>query len=118
MPYFYEYQKIKLPRNKDRRRSITDKERREVLHLFRAGVAIREITRQIKHSRRAIQFIIYPDRLEKVKRAAKDRGQSARSYAKVRGKKWAATIREHRRYKYKVLKKVIHSLPIVLCYLI
>ena len=107
MPFKFEYKHIKLPKTKDRRRAITDKQRIKIKKLFSSGVAIREITRRIKCSRRLIQFIIYPERLEKVKEQYKERGQAAKSYEKNKGKKWAATIREYRRYKHKILLKQI-----------
>ena len=108
MPYFYESRKIKLPKSKDRRRRLTDKDRAKIKEMRKDGAGIRKIARAMaaKCSRRMVQFVLFPDRLEKVKQAAKDRSQSARSYERVKGKKWARTIREHRAYKYKVLKKL------------
>lgn len=105
MPYKFEYKKIRLPKDKDRRRAITDKQRLEIKQLYKAGFSIRAISRLFngKCSRRLIQFIIYPERLEKVKEQYKERNQSAISYAKNRGKKWAKIIREHRRYKQKTV---------------
>ena len=106
MPYFFENPKnrVKLPKEKDRRLSITDKQKREIKTLYKRGVAIREITRRAGCSRRAAQFLLFPERLEKVKQQAKDREQHKKTYQKVKGKKWSAIMREHRKYKYKILK--------------
>lgn len=104
MPYRFITKKIKLPRDKDRRVSITENQKEDIWAMYKEGLGIREITRRMKTiSRRSVQFILFPERLAKVKQQFKDRGQSEKSREKVKGKKWAAIMREHRRYKQKVI---------------
>lgn len=96
--------KIRLPRNKDRRVSITEKQKEDIKKMYKENIGIREITRRIKTiSRRSVQFILFPERLEKVKQQFKDRGESEKQRAKVKGEKWASIMREHRAYKKRVL---------------
>jgi len=104
MPYKFQTDKIKLPREYDRRVKITEIQKAKVKELYQSGFAIRVIARQMPFSRRSIQYILFPERLLKVKQQFKDRGQSAISRAKTKGKRWAETMREHRRYKVKVVR--------------
>lgn len=106
MPYKFQTLKIKLPREYDRRVKITEQDKAEIKKMyFKEGLPIREITRRIgKISRRSIQIIIFPERGEKQKKDYKEREQSKKSYQKVKGKKWATIMKNHRRYKQKILK--------------
>ena len=56
----------------DARLHITDEDKERIKGLHKAGEPIREIARQFEGicSRRAIQFIIYPERLARVKARA------------------------------------------------
>lgn len=101
-----ECQKTKLKGLKDRRRALTEKDKGKIREMKKEGFAIREIARQYKAkcSRRLIQFILYPERAERNAEHYKERGQAQKTYARIKGKKWASIMREHRMYKYKVLK--------------
>ncbi len=104
MPYKYATDHIKLPRDKDRRVKLSDEEREYIKKRYKEGETIRGISRAYPHvSRRLIQFVIFPERKDVVVKRYKERGQAKTSYAKNRGKKWAEIMREHRRYKQKVL---------------
>lgn len=65
---------VRVGKEYDRRRHITDEDRERIKALHRQGESIREIARQLEGiaSRRAIQFILYPERLERVKARAKE----------------------------------------------
>lgn len=56
----------------DKRRRITDEDRQEIRRLHGRGEPIREIARIMEGvcSRRSIQFILFPERLERVKARA------------------------------------------------
>jgi len=105
MPYRFETQKIKLPRHADKRVKLTEKERADIRARYRDGEDIRAIARvyAAKCSRRLIQIVLFPERGMLIAKQYKERDQAKRSYMKVRGKKWAAIMREHRRYKQKIL---------------
>ena len=104
--HWWEKNKIKLPKDKDRRRALSDKQRKEIKQLYNEGFPIREIARRFNGicSRRLIQFVLFPERERKCRKQFKEREQYKTSYEKVRGEKWARIMREHRRYKNEVLK--------------
>jgi len=105
MPYWWQTEKIKLPRRFDRRVKLTDKERATIKKLWRGGMAIRAIARRYedKCSRRLIQLVLFPDRAKRQAERHAINRLDGRYYPGK--KKWAAIIREHRRYKNKILKK-------------
>ena len=101
MPYFFETQKIKLPKAKDRRYHLTDIDQEDIREMHRLGVPIRGIARKYEGqcSRRLIQFVIFPERSE----AAKKNWHWKKYY---NTKKNTVAAREHRIYKNKILMKV------------
>ena len=99
----------KLPKDKDRRRALTDEQRAEIKKLYRGeGLAIREIARRFDGicTRRLIQFVLFPERERRVAEHYKERGQSKTTYERIRGKKWRDIMREHRAYKKKVFENL------------
>jgi ATP-dependent Lon protease len=96
MPYFFETNKIKLPKNKDRRRKLTDEDIIKIKLLYQKGTTIREITRVInKVTRRAIQRVLFPERNI-------GRHDWRTYYDKNKHKEY---MKSHRKYKNNVLKK-------------
>jgi hypothetical protein len=96
----------RVGKENDSRRHITNEDRERIKELHKKGEAIREIARQFEGiaSRRAIQFIIYPERLARVKARA------------IEVKRWQAgnvkeihtpamrKVRQHLRDIYKITK--------------
>jgi hypothetical protein len=76
-------------------------QRERIVALHNSGASIHSLSRMFKVSRRLIQFVIYPERMDKVKEHHKDRGGSSVYYKK---EKHTDAIREHRQYKYKTIK--------------
>ena len=104
MPYKSELKKIRLPREHDRRVKLTDEDREDIKKLFtRDKLGVREIARMYegKCSRRLIQLILFPERYEVMKKRQKDEKPWLKSYDR---KERARIAREHRSYKYKLLK--------------
>ena len=67
MPYISEKILLNKKFGLDNRVKITDGEKQEIQKLYKAKWAIRKIAREYPHiSRRSIQFILYPERAEKV----------------------------------------------------
>jgi hypothetical protein len=66
MPYLIDKNNIRLPKSEDRRVKISDEDRSHIASLYSKGVAVREIVRRMDNriSRRSIQFILFPERLE------------------------------------------------------
>lgn len=89
-------EKIKLPRELDRRVKITKEDKEKVLKLHRAGWSQRAIAKEIGCSRRAVVFIIYPERKELSRKLYAERRLDGRYYNK---EKHVQAVMEHRRYK-------------------
>lgn len=74
MPYQHDTNRIRLTKNQDRRRKLTDDERELVLDMYKSGVPIRQIAREFaaKCSRQLISFIVHPDRYVEALKQRKD----------------------------------------------
>jgi predicted DNA-binding protein YlxM (UPF0122 family) len=93
MPYWFETKKKKLPRNKDLRRKLSDKQKDRIRLLYIEGVPIREIARRYKQvSRRMIQFIVFPER---------DKGHKGKSF--YNREKHRIAMKKHRDHKKEVM---------------
>ncbi len=96
MPYVSE--KIKLKPSQDRRRKLTDEQKKEIHHKYNVvgGYSQRGLASEYGVSRRLITFIIDPSKKVKDLENRKARGGSKIYYDTE-----ASTIskREHRRYK-------------------
>lgn len=98
MPYISE--KIKLPRNLDRRVKITEEDKEVIKELFTQRVAIRQIARMFPHiSRRSIQFIIYPERLKALQSYQIETKHHLKYYDTQKN---TVYMRRHRQYKQKL----------------
>lgn len=66
MPYTSE--KIKLPRTLDRRVKLTEEDKENITTRYNNGEGIRAIARAYESlcSRRMIQFVLFPERLQKM----------------------------------------------------
>lgn len=104
MPYKSDTEKIKIPRQYDRRVKITEEHKVEIKKLYDSGMAIRAIAREFEAvcSRRSIQIILRPELKEHLAKAFIERKKDGR-YTPGKSE-WAATMREHRAYKYNLYK--------------
>jgi hypothetical protein len=101
MPYSTEKKGILLPRDKDRRVHLSEKDRQEILALKNIH-SLHKLAEMFQVSRRLVQFTIFPERYAKARADAKLRRADGRY--KPTKEKWAQTMREHRAYKYQTLK--------------
>jgi len=87
-----------LPKGFDRRIKLTDQEREEIKKLHKEGMTIRAIARMFekKCSRKTIQYIIYPERLETIYRRQKENKSWEKYYDKDKRREY---MRSHRAYK-------------------
>lgn len=98
----YKSEKIKLAPEQDRRRKLTEEEKEEIRGIYKTGVCgQRPLAKQFGVSRSTIQLIVNPNRAEKVKQRCKEHWRDYRPSKE----KWAATVREHRRYKHDLYTK-------------
>lgn len=99
----YKSEKIKLSREQDRRVKLSDEQREEIKKKFELGIySQRALAREYNVSRRLISFILFPDKAELAKEQLKERKADGRY--KPSKEQWAATVREHRRYKQELYK--------------
>jgi len=102
----YAHLKKKIPRHLDRRVKYKQKEKDNVIKLFKINkLAQREIARQTGISRRMISFILFPDRLKTCNKQFKERRKDGRY--KYSNKDWARIQREHRYYKQSIKNQLI-----------
>lgn len=79
----------------DKRRKLSEADKQDILD-NRAGLSIHALAQAYGVSRRTVQFILYPERLEENLQRRKERGGWRQYYDKT---KHAEYIRVHRRYK-------------------
>jgi len=104
MPYRYERLKIKLPRDLDRRIKLSEEDKQAIVQLYKTtGISTRSLAAQYGVSRRSIQFILDPDKLVRNLEMRDARGGSMIYYDKD---KHNESMKEHRKYKHKVLKEL------------
>ena len=99
MAYTFEKKKMKIPRKYDRRIKLTEEDRSNIRKLyFEEGYAIRAVARIYKDKccRRNIQFILFPERLEK----ANQNRDWKRYYTKEKGKEYMKKYREYKKTLY------------------
>lgn len=94
----YKSEKIKLPKQYDRRIKLTDQQRDEIKEKYVSGIqSQRALAREYKVSRRLISFIVNPDKYEISKEQLKERRKDGRY--KPDSKEWNDTMKKHRKYK-------------------
>lgn len=103
MPYKFEYNKIKLPPNKDARRKLTEAEKERIRRLYSSGsYSQRELAGKFNVSRRLIVFTIYPERLKKLQQHKKDIKYHLKAYNKDKHREY---IKKYRHRKQSILHR-------------
>lgn len=94
------WRSARVGKQNDKRIHITEEDKQRIRALHQQGEPIREIARQLEGiaSRRAIQFILYPERLARVKARAKEVKRWQKGNLKENHtpaiRKWRAHIRK------------------------
>ena len=92
----YKSEKIKLDPSQDRRRKLTDEQKREIKQIYESGVCgTRPLAKQFGVSRSLIQVIVNPNIAEAKRKRMKEHWMDYRPSKE----EWASTMREHRQYK-------------------
>ena len=86
----------------DRRIRLSDQDKDDTKEMYKNGSSIRSIARHFNVDKRSIQFILFPERLERNKQLRAERGGSKEYYDKD---KWKETMKEHRKYKHNLYLK-------------
>ena len=92
--------KIRVPKDKDRRRKLTPADKLKIKSLFfDAGWGIREIAREYekKCSRRLIQFMLFPEREKHNANLFKERQKDGRYYNREKHTKAVKGLREYKK---------------------
>lgn len=99
----YKSEKIKIAGTKyDRRRKLTEEQKQEIVKLYESGtMSYQSIADLYGVSKRKVYFIVNPDKELK----NKERLKVFKATHKPTKEEWAATVREHRRYKQKLYKE-------------
>ena len=99
----YKSEKIKLPRELDRRVKLTDEQREEIRYKYSTGFySQRNLAAEYGVSKRTIQFTLDEDKRRRAQEAFKERRKDGRY--KVSKEERNAIQREHRRYKENLKK--------------
>lgn len=101
------YKTQKIPFNDpflDKRSKLIPCQKEMIVKLSKEGWSQRKLAERFNVSRRLIQFIIDPKKLEECYQKRVERGGSKKYYIK---EKHTEAIRNHRRYKHKSLKESI-----------
>ena len=95
----YKLDKIRLPKDKDRRRKLTDENKADIINKYKNGWKIRKIAGYYAYlcSRRLIQFIIYPERLNHNAKLFKERRKDGRYYNKEKNRLAIKNLRDYKR---------------------
>lgn len=104
MPYKTDKMKLDSP-FLDRRVKLLPCQREMVIFWTERGLSQRKIAKMFNVSRRLITFIQDPRKKEKDLQNRAERGGSKVYYKG--GQEWAETQKNHRQYKYKVLKDTL-----------
>ena len=101
MPYKSEKMRV-VGTKYDRRVKLTDEQKREIVELYAEGtIGCLAIAKRYGVSKRLIQFILHPDRME----ANRQRLKEHKAEYRPTKEEWARTMREHRRYKQELYLK-------------
>lgn len=90
--------KMRIGKENDARVKLSDEDREYIRKLYKKdGLPIREIARlfEKKCSRRLIQFVIFPERLEVVKKRAIENKNHKKYYSKEKHREYMRNYRKH-----------------------
>ena len=104
MPYKFETDKKKLPKELDRRIKLTNEDREEIIKLISSWLSDSKIGSMFWVSRKTIYFIRNPEQLLKNKQDYKIRRSDWRYYSK---QKQTEAIQKTRIYKKENIKSLI-----------
>lgn len=103
MPYKFQTDKKKIPKKLDRRVKLSDDDKQQILRLRKEeGLSQRKLAQEFGVSRRTIQFILNPEKLEENNRRRAERGGSTLYYNKEDNTR---NQQNHRRYKKQLQDK-------------
>lgn len=97
----YKSEKIKIEGTKHDKRIKLTKEQKKAIHENKLGLSQRKLAEMYKVSRRTIQFILDPEKLEENKKRRAERGGSKQYYKKEDNTKAIRKTRRHKQILFK-----------------
>ena len=97
----YKSEKIKLQGLQDRRKRLTDEQRKEIKELYSTGLySLNDLAKKFNVSKKTILLIVNSDSAEKAKQYRKEHWKEWKRTGEERNE----TVRKYRRYKQKLYK--------------
>lgn len=98
----YKSEKIKLKGLQDRRRRLTDEQKKEIKELYKTGCySLNGLAKMFNVSKKSILLIVNKESAEKAKQYRKEHW---REWQRT-GEEWNETIKKTRRYKQELMLK-------------
>ncbi len=97
----YKSEKIKLKGLQDRRKRLTDEQRKEIEKLYGTGLySLNDLAKKFGVSKKTILLIVNKDSAEKAKQYRKEHWKEWQRT----GEEWNEVVKEHRKYKHELYK--------------
>lgn len=97
MPYKFDNLPINDPKH-DKRVKLTEDDKEKIRQEYATGlISQRGLARKYKVSKRTIQFVLDPEKLERVKEQFKERRKDGRYYSKEKQREYMKKHRDHKK---------------------
>lgn len=114
MPYKHATDKMLISKDKDKRVKLTLCQKEEIFELYSTGnFSQRALAREYNVSRRLIQFIISPEKLEENIQRRQERGGSKQYYNKEANTIAQRTHRQHKQQLYLKGELAVNNVEII-----
>jgi DNA-binding XRE family transcriptional regulator len=101
MPYKFETNKLKIPRDKDKRIKLTLEDKENIKKMYKTGeYSQRKLANIFGVSRRLIAFYLDNSKLEKAKENFKRRQSNGTYYSKEKQRIYIERLRKHKKELY------------------
>ena len=98
----YKSEKIKLNELQDRRKKLTDEQRKEIRKLYGTGrYSLNGLASQFNVSKKTVLLIVNDKSAENAKQYSKEHWKEWQQT----GEEWNKVVKEHRRYKQRLYKE-------------
>lgn len=98
----YKSEKIKLNEKQDRRKKLTENQRKEIRELYGTGYySLNDLAKRFKVSKKTILLTVNEESAAKAKQYRKDNWKQWQH----KGEEWNETVRKYRKYKQELYLK-------------
>lgn len=99
MPYKFEKLGLKIPKSFDKRIKLNENQKQEIRNL-KNNMSQRQLAKKFNVSRRLIQFILFPEKLERHKELKKINKVHKNYYDKEKNRLYKKIHRDHKKSLY------------------